>query len=288
LILEEESIDSIYQALADTFAITPPGKIITYIDSLELQISVGRDSLDYLYQNDSLIHDYMSQYSEELTEEEILALDENVNNIRYDLNQTWNLAHNQLVNHIDTVFYDLIADVSTETTIETNFKDYFLTLFDEILRADGYNKDTVLNDMEIIASQCPFEGGPAGYLARNLISMVDSSRIYDDETICYGAREGKLIEQPNEPNKIISSKVYPNPFKEGFIISLLGLKDDDVDIAITIHDLTGRLIWQEKVNSNKFPYAINVNDRNSGIYFLELINVNSNERISNHKIIQVE
>jgi type IX secretion system substrate protein len=172
--------------------------------------------------------------------------------------------------------------------IETNFQDYYLTLFDEILRDDGYNKDAVLYDMEIIASQCPFEGGPAVYLARNLISMVDSSRIYDDETICYSARKGNILAPTEEPDRIITSKVYPNPFKEGFIVSLLGVNEDDMEITVTIHDLTGRVIWNEKTNSRNFPFEINLANRNSGIYFLELINTKSNARISNHKIIQVE
>jgi type IX secretion system substrate protein len=142
--------------------------------------------------------------------------------------------------------------------------------------------------MQIIASQCPYEGGPAVYLARNLVSMVDTSRIYDDESICASARYGNLTIPISESYKIISSKVYPNPFKEGFIISLLGFKEEDVDITITIHDLTGRIIWNEKTNSKNFPFEINLKDRNSGIYFLELFNINSNERISNHKIIQIE
>jgi type IX secretion system substrate protein len=160
--------------------------------------------------------------------------------------------------------------VSTETTIETNLQDYYLNLFDEILKEDGYSQDTVLYDMEIIASQCPFEGGPAVYLARNLISMVDSSRIYDDETICYSARKGNTIAPTEEPDRIITSKVYPNPFEEGFIVSLLGMNEDEVDITVLIYDLTGRVILNKIVHSSSFPLEINLADKNSGIYFLKL------------------
>jgi type IX secretion system substrate protein len=100
------------------------------------------------------------------------------------------------------------------------------------LKKDGYSQDTLLTEMEVIASQCPFEGG--------------------------------------------------------FIVSLLGMNEDDVGITVLIYDLIGRVIRNEIVHSSDFPLEINLADRNSGIYFLELINVSSNERISNHKIIQVE
>jgi hypothetical protein len=174
------------------------------------------------------------------------------------------------------------------TNIETNLKDYYLTLFDVILQDTSYNQATVLYDMDLIASQCPFEGGPAVYLARNLISLVDTLRIYNDQSICYGARYGIESGPEIEPDNIIASKVYPNPFKEGFIISLFGLNKVEYEINIIIHDLTGRLIWNEQTKSSNFPHEINFKDRNSGIYFLELINTKSNERISSHKIIQLE
>jgi type IX secretion system substrate protein len=155
------------------------------------------------------------------------------------------------------------------------------------LQKDAYSQDTVLTEMEVIASQCPFEGGPAVYLARNLISTIDTSRIYDDASICNSSRKGN-IHLIDDSKQTVTAKVYPNPFKEGFVVDLIGLNNEDVKIVVKIHDIAGKLIRSEVIRSNSFPYEVNFTDRTTGVYFLELINTKSNARISNHKIIQIE
>jgi Secretion system C-terminal sorting domain len=155
------------------------------------------------------------------------------------------------------------------------------------LQKDDYSQDTVLSDLNVIASQCPFEGGPAVYLARNLISTIDTSRIYDDASICSSSRKGN-INTTDDPKQTVITKVYPNPFKEGFVVDLIGLNDEIINIVINIHDIAGRLIRSEIIKSNNFPYEVNLTDRKTGIYFLELLNAMSNVIISNDKIIQLE
>lgn len=286
IVSQFEALDSIYIAFIDTLLLNSLGKTILYIDSLEIETEIGRDSLEYIYQNDSLLHDYLTQYSDELSEYDLLLLDENVSNIGLNLENVWSQASDQYINTLDTTLYDLFDDLSVSTTIETNFKDYYVTLFDVLLNNDDLDLEDVLYDMSYIASQCPFEGGPAVYLARNLISLVDTSRVYDDESNCDATRIG-FIQTEDKNSPIVSSSVFPNPFNDNFMIDVNGL-GQEVIIKVNVYDLTGRLILTENVNSEIFPYELNMMAQQSGLFFVELIDKTSNLLVAIHKVIKLE
>lgn len=81
----------------------------------------------------------------------------------------------------------------------------------------------------------------------------------------------------------LNSIVYPNPFKDGFVIDLNEKQSPDTYL-VTISDLLG-IQYFNQVVENKMRINIETNELSSGVYMLRIKEKNSNrERIT--KIIK--
>jgi hypothetical protein len=83
------------------------------------------------------------------------------------------------------------------------------------------------------------------------------------------------LEEKNALSNAIS--VFPNPFNDQININ----NEANINLDITIFDVTGKIISSEKSNSNSI--TINTLELTQGIY---IINVKSNELSANYKVVK--
>ena len=137
---------------------------------------------------------------------------------------------------------------------------------------DETQKETLYD----IAIQCPFDGGPAVYLARNLYNFaIDSDQWFFDLNCL--ATTG--LNRMNQTKEFENIKVYPtllNQHSELFI-------ESEFDGEIQIYDLSGK-----QLKSGIFSVGISVlkPELNSGIYFYTIRTTDGN--LMNGKIIFLE
>lgn len=120
-----------------------------------------------------------------------------------------------------------------------------------------------------IANQCPIEGGNSVYLARNLLMTIVNDVIEFVDSCDNGVKRSHLL----IPNKIASTeskpfKLYPNPNNGNMILDYsLNINDK---AAISIYDITGKLINSYLLNTSNTQMTINEMELNNGIYFYHI------------------
>jgi hypothetical protein len=120
--------------------------------------------------------------------------------------------------------------------------------------------NSMLVDLNGIASQCPEEGGIGVYAARSLYAALTGTWINEND--CTGQRQ--QIERSNNP----SITVYPNP-SSGKV--LINFPDQYLDksVTITVLNSIGVEIKQMNTSGNTLR-SIDLSDQLSGLYFLVL------------------
>ncbi len=66
--------------------------------------------------------------------------------------------------------------------------------------------DDAINQLEVIADQCPLAGGNAVFKARAILSLINDELVYNDINICLQA--GIILRQIS---KTPTASLYPNP-----------------------------------------------------------------------------
>lgn len=120
--------------------------------------------------------------------------------------------------------------------------------------------NSMLLDLNGIASQCPEEGGIGVYAAQSLYAALTG--IWVNENDCTGQRQH--IERSNEP----SITVYPNP-SSGKVLIRFPEQYIDKTVTITVLNSIGVEIKQIKSSGNTLR-SIDLSDQLSGLYFLVL------------------
>jgi len=85
------------------------------------------------------------------------------------------------------------------------------------------------------------------------------------------------------PETLFKSVVYPNPVNNELNIQLS--KSENSRFNISLYEITGRFIKQSSVNTKNSSITINVRDLSSGMYILQISNVDRS-LIETHKIIK--
>ena len=126
-----------------------------------------------------------------------------------------------------------------------------------------------ITSIDVIANQCPLEGGNAVYQARILLMAIAANVIEFDDNCDYNVERSMQTMQTNsieEPE--ILFKLYPNP-NNGTM--LLDYKLNATDKAeIKIYDVAGKLISKYELNSSSTQINIHDDLLNSSIYFYQI------------------
>jgi len=132
------------------------------------------------------------------------------------------------------------------------------------------NHQPSLNDLQLIANQCPLEGGNAVYEARAMLGVLGTIQVYDDQALCGRAKalqrppvfDGKSI----LPNR--SLQVYPNPARN--IVMVQWTKSDFQKGHLVVIDLFGRQVFAQVLESGDSSIEIDLSAFSSGVYFIQV------------------
>ena len=123
------------------------------------------------------------------------------------------------------------------------------------------------------ANQCPYEGGISVYRARVLVSLLNDSIGYEDESVCelQGIYRQSINNSINEiDNGII---IRPNPTSD---YAEIILHDHSEGLCnIEIKDMTGRSVYTGSFNCKEKSKKVSVSNLNVGIYTVTVV-INNN------------
>lgn len=170
------------------------------------------------------------------------------------------------------------SDISSLTTqlnslpgtsvFESNKKLYYLAFLDLVSRSLDSVGSSSLQQMEILADQCPYEAGLAVFDARGLLSFIYPETYYVWEDMCPNVQSNDNA-QEKLPVHSGDLSVYPTIVVNYTTISFPSSWDLEKDTHITAYDELGRAVLTTSVN--QFPqYKLNCHDLTKGIYFLHI------------------
>jgi len=266
---QTDDLGMFFSNFLSTYSTTPLGKISRYHDTLSLLAPLGSDSMDFILLSDSSLHAYLYMLSiliDEGGEPDVEFIGE-MKTVCNNLTDTWRRSFIMVTDEIDTSVHDLIHDVSTTNIIESNIQHSYEAFLEYLTGID--TNEVYLEQLESIALQCVFEGGPGVIIARNLLAAKGDQSIYDDNFLCNTERQASFTNHSIQPirNQIL---VYPNPSTGKFLLAFEVLEDDEV-IKFEVTDLTGKIVHESLLNTNILN--LDLSHLNSGVY---LLNVSSN------------
>ena len=154
---------------------------------------------------------------------------------------------------------------------DLQFSQNYLTIAAQMLKSylDSGDLNFILEsyeELKDIALLCPYQFGPAVYIARSLVRAVDMDIEFKETSLC-GQVEPRSPENFNKGDLISNSyTVYPNPTRTGTVVSIEG--ENGIQ-SIQIFDIFGRLQWSNDI-SMKSKADIMFDFLDSGIYFLKV------------------
>jgi hypothetical protein len=159
-----------------------------------------------------------------------------------------------------------------------------------LAREIDISEQTDWDAIEIIANQCPYEGGNAVYAARDLYSLQNIDAYYDDEACVQASNQRKAFVEPQhfdpEEQAFLQTKeaslplsmennsliVYPNPLQDILVISGL---ENRKDTEIQLLDARGNLVYLQRFG-NACPISkVDVKNVSNGLYTLRISSSNA-------------
>lgn len=128
-----------------------------------------------------------------------------------------------------------------------------------------------INQLKAIAIQCPYEGGPAVYNARVLLSSIDNT-VYVNTCEIAPPSKKKSMEQKS-PNSNNVSAVFPNPANDKLNVAI-HLEQGQTG-SLSVYDLGGKLLLSHSLNENSDFTEISTTKLSAGMYIYK-INLNNN------------
>ena len=135
------------------------------------------------------------------------------------------------------------------------------------------------SSIEVLANQCPYQGGNAVYRARYYVSLINDSVEYYDDLNCLMA--GIWRASNTDVKKELKMSISPNPTTGNFKISFNNPVNDE--FIFTVINNTGQIVSESKMNFDGSEASVNITSLVNGIYQFKLIGKNTgvfNERIT--------
>ncbi|MGE3823759.1 MAG: T9SS type A sorting domain-containing protein [Bacteroidia bacterium] len=161
---------------------------------------------------------------------------------------------------VDSISYQL------NSVLEILFPDSTFEALE--VKNDAYSSGQ-LEDLEDIAQRCPFEYGPGVYMARAMLSEMDSIAYqYRHECEYYGEGAGKWDGYESGDTTTIEEsqkeiKIYPNPANNS--VSIEVTLEEGEKAEIEFWNATGAFAKRNTLKSGKT--RIDISELNAGIYF---------------------
>jgi len=174
---------------------------------------------------------------------------------------------------------DTLNIIVPTCTMETNMKTVRTIYTHTIAKGiDTFNTQQY-NNLQAIAYQCPFDGGPGVYEARAMLSLIDPFANFDSlcniNIIGNNARKGNFSEKENEIEYTIVkmpyygiTSIYPNPVEDEIIIHYT-LPDNTENVLMIINAI-GEKIKEYKADNSPGVIVMNVAYLKQGLYIAKL------------------
>jgi len=133
--------------------------------------------------------------------------------------------------------------------------------------------------LEVLANQCPYQGGKAVLQARYYVGLLNDSVEYNDDLNCLMAgiwRTGNTV-----VTKDLKISISPNPTEGNFKISFNNPVNDE--FIFTVINSTGQIVAESKMKIDGSEASVNITSLVNGIYQFKLNGKNTgvfNERIT--------
>lgn len=118
-----------------------------------------------------------------------------------------------------------------------------------------------ISNLQMIAAQCPFTGGPSVFEARSLLLLTNSELVWEDDVLCSGSSARMTSKKPN----YIFARVYPNPATN--TISLQYDLTSYSEARLEIIDTEGRKLKNQNLDIKDFSIEIDISDLVNGIFY---------------------
>lgn len=177
------------------------------------------------------------------------------------------------------------AQITALNYIEVNTK-YFYDLSVKYSNSNLLQSDK--NALLVMANGCPDRDGAVVYQARVLYNIINNSSKHFEDSCDVTNSSSRMsnnnsttIEKENEYNVL---QIYPNPNNGKCLINFYDA--NITSMQLKVYDVNGRVIYEENVSdvTDKI-YALNLDVKN-GIYFIEVIDLNTEARYKQKLIIQ--
>lgn len=133
--------------------------------------------------------------------------------------------------------------------------------------------ESVIDELEILASSSPFVNGDAVYTARAIVG-------YSDATI-----STKSFEPENEErvaaNLVV--RVFPNPAQSTLTVEVTGLSNELCKFVIM--STFGKKLLEKTIQTDVVSLDVDVSMLSNGIYFFEILNSTDIRLYSNRLVI---
>ncbi len=234
--------------------------------SLDSALKILADSLGYYQQEYTLYSDStaLQNLNKVTTDLHLLKI------VYSDLVHQLRLRENSLL--MDAGFYNNQI-TSTDLPIENE------VLLNEVqIIFDRYGKDSIssyIDNLLIIAHQCPYQGGESVDKARMFVALFNDSIVYDDLATCLAQGYYRTTNSPtNSISKDAMLTIKPNPAKDFVEITLINAKSDFY--TIEIRDVNDQLLYSENKIQCREIKLLNTSIFSSGIYLLKVKEENGN------------
>jgi hypothetical protein len=122
------------------------------------------------------------------------------------------------------------------------------------------------NTLFAIAQQCPYAGGPAVFIARGLLRVVNDSLEYYDDVVCLQAGYYRTSNSTNSKEQKI--KLQPNPTKDK--LEVYAMQANEMPCPVEIFNSIGEMIYAGMSEMGVLLKTIDVSSFSPGLYSLRV------------------
>jgi hypothetical protein len=272
------------------FCIFPPQEMdpLIFAHNKEMEPIITADAIDYAEYHES--NEWMSKFNlfNSYYHENTDSLDQDMQLFLYDYSPD-NKHLVDIKEMIDTNAFLNAYELSQFTSPQSPPAEILLNIYKVVIdaanRVNNVTDDILFYEDEVdilreIAGLCPYEYGKGVYLARLLLSRIESTVYFNS---CEDMIERRNFEKPKD-DASLEVLVYPNPAQNEFIVELIG-DINDQEALLELYDIFGKKV-KRVILTNEPLKTINISELSAGLYFYKL-GINNNI-IRQDKIIVIK
>lgn len=274
-VVRMRTLEQIQEAVQDT-ANTPYKKMNLYKVYQMMSMDTLRQAdtlwaypivLDSIYRFDSLL----VAFKDSMEQTTLGQIDSVLNQIEYGLTKGDEGTNAALVSKLN--------GITPADTIEMYMKDMALLALNRFAVGDTSYTEGEIDDLRELAEKCPYIYGPGVYMARLMLSGIDSVPVFY-MNVCESPVDttgSPFLRSMNpSPHQIASNeneamdfRLYPNPNDGHMYLDYDGLKGD---ATFEMYDMVGRKITSYTLQGESGKVSISEEQLGSGVYLYRIHN----------------